>query len=61
MSVTIDPCELDRAINIFTKNAKYFGRRSYFNERGMDGEFTEEPGLRELGRQHALVINGGVG
>ena len=61
MSITIDPCELDRAINVFTKNAQFGFGNPLSMLKSLRGEFTEEPGLRELGRQHALVINGGVG
>ena len=61
MSITIDPCELDRAIKILRHSVNQGMQQSFTSAKPLSGEFTEEPGLRELGRQHALVINGGVG
>lgn len=61
MTISIDVCELDRAIVVMGESVKRFSSRSIITEKEVHGDFTEEPGLRELGQQHAQVITGDVG
>lgn len=61
MELSVDPCSLDRAASMLNEGIK-LGRNDIFSlSRVVGNNFTEEPGLRNLGEQHGRVISGEVG
>ena|GEM_PF-2846699 len=61
MTISIDTCSLDRALE-FLETGKDISDRKYISySRKLSGDYTGEPGLRMLGEQHGRVISGEVG
>ncbi|MDU7287728.1 MAG: hypothetical protein E7L40_09210, partial [Corynebacterium kroppenstedtii] len=61
MELSVDPCSLDRAASTLNEGIN-LGRNDIFSlSRVLGNNFTEEPGLRNLGEQHGRVISGEVG
>ena len=61
MELSVDPCSLDRVISTLNDHAILRGKNFLSSYRVLENSFTEEPGLRNLGEQHAKVISGEVG
>lgn len=61
MSLSIDPCTLEKAAAILNDGIKNGSFKVISAWRGLNGAFTNEPGLRNLGEQHLKVINGDKG
>ena len=61
MTISIDTCSLDRALE-FLETGKEISDRKYISySRKLSGDYTGEPGLRMLGEQHCQVIDGETG
>lgn len=61
MELSVDLCSLDRAASTLNEGIN-LGRNDIFSlSRVLGNNFTEEPGLRNLGEQHGRVISGEVG